>query len=107
MLGLTDSAADSASHNSIAPPTDPRRPVRDDLHFGLIFTLGAALTGGLTFGTTLGSAGGVTGGLAVGLAWGMYLQGGAGRRYLVFLCCSRGRLPWRLGAFLRWAYPEY
>ncbi len=29
---------------------------------------------------------------------------GAGRRYLVFLLCTRGRLPWRLGAFLNWGY---
>jgi hypothetical protein len=26
-----------------------------------------------------------------------------GRRYLAFLVSSRGRLPWRLGAFLDWA----
>ncbi|MDO0929505.1 NACHT domain-containing protein [Streptomyces sp. TG1A-8] len=104
MLGLTDSAANTASRTSIAPPTDPRHPVRDDLQFGLMIMLGAALTGGLTFGTTLGPTSGVTGGLAVGLTWGMYLQGGAGRRYLVFLCCPRGRLPWRLGTFLHQAY---
>lgn len=29
---------------------------------------------------------------------------GAGRRYLVFLLCIRGRLPWHLGTFLNWAY---
>ncbi|WP_330328141.1 hypothetical protein [Streptomyces pseudovenezuelae] len=43
-------------------------------------------------------------GLVVGLAFGLYQLAGAGRRYLVFLCCARGRLPWHLGAFLNWAY---
>ncbi len=104
MLRLPDSTADTASRNNLTPPTDPRHLIRDDLQFGLVLILGAGLTGGLTFGMTFGLMAGVTGGLAVGLAWGMYLQGGAGRRYLVFLCCSRGQLPWRLGIFLRWAY---
>lgn len=26
------------------------------------------------------------------------------RRYLALLICTRGRLPWRLGAFLSWSY---
>ncbi|MCA6091023.1 hypothetical protein LE181_02400 [Streptomyces sp. SCA3-4] len=29
---------------------------------------------------------------------------GGGRRYLVFLLCLRGRLPYRLGRFLQWAH---
>ncbi|MCX4904830.1 hypothetical protein [Streptomyces sp. NBC_00878] len=43
-------------------------------------------------------------GFTGGLVGGLYFATGAGRRYVVFLCCSRGRLPWRLGAFLHWAY---
>ncbi|MFI2203808.1 NACHT domain-containing protein [Streptomyces sp. NPDC020192] len=34
-----------------------------------------------------------------GLIW-----AGAWRRYLATLLCTRGRLPWRLGRFLAWAY---
>ncbi|MEU9405828.1 NACHT domain-containing protein [Streptomyces sp. NPDC048281] len=86
------------------PPTDPRHPVRDDLAVGL--------TVGLAFGLAFGLMGGLAGGLAIGLAFGLayglaaglYWLAGAGRRYLVFLCCARGRLPWHLGAFLNWAY---
>ncbi|MFF2996963.1 hypothetical protein ACFVTC_20750 [Streptomyces sp. NPDC057950] len=42
--------------------------------------------------------------LAFGLAAGLYWLAGAGRRYLDFLLCVRGRLPWRLGTFLNWSY---
>ncbi|MEW2623400.1 hypothetical protein [Streptomyces sp. NPDC048106] len=31
-------------------------------------------------------------------------RSGAGRRYFVFLLCSRRKLPWRLAVFLDWAY---
>ncbi|MFF8024843.1 hypothetical protein ACFZDJ_27840 [Streptomyces sp. NPDC007896] len=93
-LGLRAGLAEPVT--SDATPTDPRHPVRDDLAVGLTFGLAA----GLTFGLTLGPPFGLTFGLAVGL----YFVSGAGRRYLAFLCCSRGLLPWRLGAFLHWAY---
>ncbi|MEU4171818.1 NACHT domain-containing protein [Streptomyces sp. NPDC026665] len=91
-----------------APPTDPRHLVRDD--FALGFTVG--FVGGLALGLMLafGLGGGppfafkFTVGLAAGLALGLYGFTGAGRRYLVFLFCIRGRLPWRLGTFLNWAY---
>ncbi|WP_333736220.1 NACHT domain-containing protein [Streptomyces sp. IBSBF 2806] len=79
-----------------APPTDPRHPVRDDLVFGL--------AGGLVFGLIIGSTFGTEFGLLIGLAVGLYWITGAGRRYLVFLCCVRGRLPWHVGTFLNWAY---
>ncbi|MGW7513904.1 NACHT domain-containing protein [Streptomyces massasporeus] len=97
-LGLTAPLKD-------APPTDPRHPVRDDLAFGLALGLGLGLAFGLAghvLGRTLGLM--LVLGLAVGLAFGLYQLAGAGRRYLVFLLCIRGRLPWRLGAFLHWAY---
>ncbi|WP_161500722.1 NACHT domain-containing protein [Embleya scabrispora] len=87
-----------------APPNDPRRPVRDDLVVGLAFGVGVGFTYGLVFGITAGFVGGLTTGLAIGLPVGPYLFAGAGRRYLVFLCCARRRLPWRLGAFLHWSY---
>ncbi|GGO53658.1 NACHT domain-containing protein [Streptomyces lasiicapitis] len=90
-----------------AAPTDPRYPVRDDLAVGLasVLAVGLAigllsgLANGLTVGLAIGSMG-----LIVGVPLGLYVFSGAGRRYVVLLCCSRGRLPWRLGAFLHWAY---
>ncbi|MFI9583484.1 hypothetical protein ACIHCQ_16925 [Streptomyces sp. NPDC052236] len=66
--------------------------------------LAGTLMGGLAFGLALGFVSGHAFGLAVGLAFGLYLLAGAVRRYVVFLCCFRGRLPRRLGAFLHWAY---
>ncbi|MFE2426897.1 NACHT domain-containing protein [Streptomyces sp. NPDC059373] len=115
-IGLTDSAVDTRPRSDFAPPTDPRRPVRDDYLFGLAYALIAALmgallgglTGGLAIGMTVGTASGLTlgltGGLAIGTSAGMYVLGGAGRRYKVFLLCSGGRLPKRLGTFLHWSY---
>ncbi|GAA4890518.1 hypothetical protein GCM10023237_05180 [Streptomyces coeruleoprunus] len=40
--------------------------------------------------------------VAAALQWVMVF--GGGRRYLVFLLCVRGRLPRRLGRFLRWSH---
>lgn len=93
------------------PPTNPRYPVRDDLLAGLAFGLVSSLFCGLWLGLVALLLGGfmnalTTGlmiGLMIGLILGLYWITGAGRRYLVFLCCVRGRLPWRLGTFLDWA----
>ncbi|MFI6254192.1 NACHT domain-containing protein [Streptomyces sp. NPDC051016] len=71
---------------------------------GLAYGLAAGLTTGLATGLVTDLGTGFTLGLAGGVVGGIYLFTGAGRRYLVFLCCSRGRLPWRLGGFLNWAY---
>ncbi|MER6442179.1 NACHT domain-containing protein [Streptomyces sp. NPDC001185] len=87
-----------------ASPTDPRHPVRDDLAFGLSIVFVIGLAGGLGLGLPGVLSFGFGVGLAGGLAFGLYWLAGAGRRYLVFLCCVRGRLPWRLGTFLNWAY---
>jgi hypothetical protein len=95
-----------------APPTDPRHPVRDDLAFGLAAGLAAGLVNGLAngaasrFGPGFGPVFALRLGfaIAIGLAIGLYWLAGAGRRYLVFLLCIRGRLPWHLGTFLNWAY---
>lgn len=40
--------------------------------------------------------------MAAALRW--VVDFGGGRRYLVFLLCLRGRLPYRLGRFLRWSH---
>ncbi|MEU9625020.1 MULTISPECIES: hypothetical protein [unclassified Streptomyces] len=55
-------------------------------------------------GLTDDRMGGLTGRIIVGLV--VMLAGGfvgAARRYGVFLLCSRGKLPFRLGVFLDWA----
>ncbi|MFF8942548.1 NACHT domain-containing protein [Streptomyces sp. NPDC014864] len=87
-----------------APPTDPRHPVRDDLAFGPAVGLVFGLAGGLATSLVSGLPIGLVLGLTLGLAGGLYWLSGAGRRYLVFLLCIRGRLPWRLGTFLNWSY---
>ncbi|WP_435887807.1 hypothetical protein [Streptomyces chartreusis] len=51
-----------------------------------------------------GRAASVATGIALGLICVTWLQARASRRYLIFLCCTPRRLPWRLGAFLHWAY---
>ncbi|MGW1355512.1 NACHT domain-containing protein [Streptomyces sp. NPDC002409] len=110
---------------------NPRGILRDDvvhgfligplagLLAGLLGGLTGALVGGLSNGLADGSpstgepmleimsgglviglAAGCTVGLAVGLASGF---ASAARRYTVFLLCSRGKLPFRLGVFLDWA----
>jgi hypothetical protein len=73
---------------------------------GLVYGLAAGLATGLATSLVTGLSTGLTLGLAGGLVGGVYLFTGAGRRYLVFLCCarSRGMLPFRTGSFLNWAY---
>ncbi|MCW7942729.1 hypothetical protein AAW14_11945 [Streptomyces hygroscopicus] len=100
-VGLT--AGLTASLSEI-PPTDPRYAIRDDLVAGLVCGLVAGLVYGFTIGPAVGLVFGITTGLMCGLTAALYISARAGRRYLAFLCCSRGRLPWRLGAFLHWAY---
>ncbi|MGW7102884.1 NACHT domain-containing protein [Streptomyces sp. NPDC054838] len=122
-VGLALGLLTAITHGS-AVSSKPREMVRGDLVCGIAGGLACGLAGGLTFGLAFGTAGGLTFGLAFGTAGGLTgcLTGGlagddsslsrsglqvggtAGRRYLVFLLCSKGKLPWRLGAFLDWAY---
>ncbi|MGW3160773.1 NACHT domain-containing protein, partial [Streptomyces sp. NPDC001089] len=95
-----------------AQPTDPRNPVRDDLAYGLAVVLIFALVLGPSSWLVTRLVGGPSNGLAFtlalpipfGMVFGLYWRSGAGRRYLAFLLCIRGRLPWHLGTFLNWAY---
>ncbi|UXY40511.1 NACHT domain-containing protein [Streptomyces albidocamelliae] len=88
-----------------APPTDPRYPLRDTLIVALVTASVTGLGSWLAFGFMMGPALGVLNGVGAGLVSGFYLgTEDVGRRYLVFLCCSRRQLPWRLGPFLNWAY---
>ena len=50
---------------------------------------------GTIFAVIAGTGYAIAGGLLWAAAW---------RRYIAFLACTRGRLPWRLGRFLDWAY---
>ncbi|MFJ1600512.1 NACHT domain-containing protein [Streptomyces sp. NPDC088261] len=108
---LGDPTTTTAHRSGLAAPTRPTSPVLDDLVAGVLggFVGGAvfvaslatvSLAAGLVF--TLGLA--IVAGLVVGPVLGIYYFTGAGRRYVVYLCCSRGRLPWRLGPFLDWSY---
>ncbi|MFG2224887.1 NACHT domain-containing protein [Streptomyces sp. NPDC048644] len=85
----------------VAAPTDPRTPIRDDLTLlCCVRVTGAVLLGvvsGLIWGGALGCAVGIYAG------W-LGTRRSAGRRYLTFVLCGRGKVPWRPGAFLHWAY---
>jgi hypothetical protein len=102
----------------------PRDLIRADGMFGLVVGLVSGALGGLLVGLSfwlvvkfvdrvdahlaVGDLSdwlvhGLVAGLAVGLVVGLSIGAQASRRYLVFLLCSRRRLPLRLGAFLDWA----
>ncbi|WP_405681831.1 NACHT domain-containing protein [Streptomyces sp. NBC_00057] len=112
--------------------TTPRAIIRDDMGYGLLIGLIAGLMAVLLIqlvggdGNTdglmseliyrimdviqlvnvyvVGPMDGLAGKIMVGLV--VVLAGGfaaAARRYGVFLLCSRGKLPFRLGVFLDWA----
>ncbi|MGW7419087.1 NACHT domain-containing protein [Streptomyces sp. NPDC054813] len=91
--------------------TKPREIVRSDFVYGLMGGLAVGLAVGLTgaaFGFPDGPLGSLEYALALGLAPGLaaglaFTGAGVGRRHLVFLLCSRGKLPLRLGTFLDWA----
>ncbi|WP_329012044.1 hypothetical protein [Streptomyces sp. NBC_00690] len=71
-----------------------RAAIRTDARLGLM----AGITAGLMVVVLAGIVFGLTVGLMIGL-----VVGAASRRYLVFLLCLRGQLPFRLGRFLDWA----
>ncbi|CAM5607782.1 Ku protein [Streptomyces aurantiogriseus] len=65
--------------------------------------LALGILSGLAVGLLVGLAAGLGLGLVVGLMVGVGFGAPSGRRYLVLVLCSRGKLPWRLGVFLDWA----
>ncbi|MEW9552391.1 NACHT domain-containing NTPase [Nonomuraea sp. NPDC050783] len=85
----------------------PDDPIRNDVAGWLMFGLQPVLAGLLAYWLS----GGFTGG-PWWLAWTLLCFGlmQAGRRavtrYLMLLVCTRGRLPWRLGRFLRWCHQD-
>ncbi|MFR0353400.1 NACHT domain-containing protein [Streptomyces sediminimaris] len=88
-----------------------RSVIRSDALLGLVVGIPVGLAFGLAFGVAVrlsfglaaGLSFGLTGGLAAGLTLGLGAVAEASRRYVVFLLCSRRRLPFRLGLFLDWA----
>ncbi len=98
-----------------ATAVDPRGIVRGDLVLGLVLAVivasmvwAAVFTGSALGGWDVPVSRIGTGRVVLGVMLPLTLSVGlaaavtrsAARRYLVFLLCSRGRLPWRLGAFL-------
>jgi hypothetical protein len=100
----------------------PGAIISEDMQFALVVALVPGLLFGLVPGLAAGVAAGVAAGLlhgllglVVGLVFGLVVgpilglvvgptQGasGASWRYLVFLLCARGRVPFRLARFLDW-----
>jgi hypothetical protein len=58
---------------------------------------------GMLLGLVLGLMAGPVAGLGFGLGVGVGFGAPSGRRYLVFVLCSWGKLPWRPAVFLDWA----
>jgi hypothetical protein len=87
-----------------SPPSKEARPwelLRDDLPVAVVYTLPVGLVFGLMVGLVSGLSVGLVAGSAFGLMFG--LASAVVRRYVVFLLCSTGRLPFRLVVFLEWA----
>ncbi|WP_151477102.1 NACHT domain-containing protein [Streptomyces albicerus] len=106
--GLVLSAASAITsrraQRQVRIESHPRDLLRDDINSGLSFSalFGSVFGAFVGYGSdyVLGIGAGAVGGLVCGMVW----WSGAGRRYFVFLLCTRGLLPWRLARFLDWAY---
>ncbi|MER5509390.1 NACHT domain-containing protein [Streptomyces sp. NPDC002766] len=93
----------------------PRSVIRQDAQFALAAGPMAGVVCGLTLGLLLGPIYGLTGGLIAALVAGLVAYkgkssrrgvprgAGAARRYLVFLLCAHGKVPFRLATFLDWS----
>lgn len=107
---LSEGATAPRAHE---PVTDPRELLRGDLTARLVGGLGTGLVVGVGSGLLGGPEAGCVAGLMVVVVFWVLLGltdgethgdtgtgGHAALRYLAFLLCTRGRLPWRLGRFL-------
>ncbi|MER5227773.1 hypothetical protein [Streptomyces flaveus] len=96
--GATSAPVITTDHDA----SDPRNLLRGDFLSGLL----AAVVFALAIGISAGATGESWFALALGLIslLAAILVANAWTRYVVLLLCTRGRLPWRLGAFLNWAY---
>jgi hypothetical protein len=82
----------------------PLVPLRHDLRLSLVAGIAAAPAVGLAFSRYLGPVAGWLCGSGYAVVAGLTVAEAPWRRYLALLLCTRGRLPWRLGQFLDWAY---
>jgi hypothetical protein len=86
------------------PSTTPRSPLRGDLGMSVAAGLSVAPAAGLAFSLTVGKPAGWVIGIAYALVVGLTVAQAPWRRYLALLLTTRGKLPWRLGAFMDWSY---
>ncbi|MGQ4384939.1 NACHT domain-containing protein [Streptomyces sp. SAS_270] len=108
----------AASHQAGDHALSPHSAIRTDLAAGLTAGVLVALLLLFPYGSYLripvaaplcvwlpvGHAMGPVYVSVLGLLYGLAFCGASGRRYLAFLLCMSGRLPWRLGRFLDWAH---
>ncbi|MGI5511911.1 NACHT domain-containing protein [Streptomyces sp. CA-106131] len=110
-FGLRINLETSAPRGAVAGPRDL---VRADIKAGCMVGVAIGLVTGLLLGWKRGLYPGFTRGeafletvipavIAAVMLFG-FIWASAWRRYLATLLCTRGRLPWRLGRFLDWAY---
>lgn len=100
LFGVPIADADSA--------TSPRTPITSDLV--IMSATGLAVAAAVGLAAVAGSRSGleplyvlfVVAAIALIIVF-VCFTGAAWRRYIAFLLCSRGLLPWRLGHFLDWA----
>ncbi|MGW5284677.1 hypothetical protein ACWERI_35440 [Streptomyces collinus] len=79
----------------------PGTIIGEDVRLGIVLGVMWGLLGGLTAGLLFGPALGLVSGLAFGLVFGRTVSD-TSFRYLVFLLCQQGRVPFRLAKFLDW-----
>ncbi|MFJ3828889.1 NACHT domain-containing protein [Streptomyces sp. NPDC090046] len=79
--------------------TGGRAAVASDARLGLA----VGITAGFVLGAGFDASTGLPFGLAAGITAALAFGARASRRYMVFLVCSRAKLPFRVGRFLDWA----
>lgn len=80
----------------------PLPTLRGDLVAGLLSSLAFSPTVGIAAGVAMGPWFGV--GLSLAALAAVVVVADAWMRYVALLLCTRGRLPWRLAAFMDWSY---
>ncbi|MFI1094074.1 NACHT domain-containing protein [Streptomyces sp. NPDC020917] len=107
-IGLAIGLAAGLAIGLVADQSSAATPgtiIGEDARLGVLVGLEAMLVGGLVAGLLFGVVGGLMGGLVAGLVGGLATgpqPSSASWRYLVFLLCTRRRVPFRLARFLDW-----
>jgi hypothetical protein len=84
------------------PANSPLSVLNNDLLFTTVNACLLAVVFGLLWWPTFHDARSTAAGAVFGLCI-AFVDRSTATRYAAFLLCTRGRLPWRVGAFLRWA----